>query len=458
MLYTYPDYYKKFSCIADSCEDTCCAGWEIMIDMHSLKKYQKTEGPLGNRLANSINWKEGCFLQYDGRCAFLNEDNLCDLYLEGGKNYFCKTCRTYPRHIEEFEGVREVSLAISCPEACRIVLGRKDPVTFKNLERKTDEETYDFFDYLLYSKLCDLRTCIIRILQNRTLPIRLRISMVLALAHDADGHIRRKESFAVDDLIERYTKEGAADRFAQRLKQTLTADTTVHIRDNCHAPAGEVLKIKPQMPGNADYLAVLKKLEVLRPSWTEFLDHIREKYEEDNESGNTDADGNGFDDIICHPIVDRYKGGSCTECEDGSCSWEKGSSNDTDSAKQTSYAASESQNPSRPVSCERQLALTDIQLEQLMVYWIFTYLVGAVYDEEVFAKVQLAVYSTILVDHMIRTEPSIDPESDQAMIIEIVHNYSREIEHSDLNLEALEREFRDNPIFSLENMLCWINK
>ena len=42
MLYTYPHYYRKFQCIASECEDTCCAGWEIMIDDKALEKYRKT--------------------------------------------------------------------------------------------------------------------------------------------------------------------------------------------------------------------------------------------------------------------------------------------------------------------------------------------------------------------------------------------------------------------------------
>ena len=70
MLYTFPHYYGQFKCIAGQCQDTCCAGWEIMIDNASLKKYKQVEGAFGNRLHNSINWKEGSFLQYDHRCAF----------------------------------------------------------------------------------------------------------------------------------------------------------------------------------------------------------------------------------------------------------------------------------------------------------------------------------------------------------------------------------------------------
>ena len=92
MHYTIPNYYREFSCVADRCADTCCAGWEIAIDPASLARYRRTDGPLGNRLHNSIAWKKGSFKQYGGRCAFLDESGLCDLYAEGGQGMLCKTC------------------------------------------------------------------------------------------------------------------------------------------------------------------------------------------------------------------------------------------------------------------------------------------------------------------------------------------------------------------------------
>ena len=115
MIYTFPHYYNHFKCTASGCPDTCCAGWGIMIDSASLKKYRDMDGPFGSRLHNSIHWKEGSFKQYHGRCAFLNEENLCDLYSEAGPEYLCRTCRAYPRHIEEFEGCREITLCLSWP-------------------------------------------------------------------------------------------------------------------------------------------------------------------------------------------------------------------------------------------------------------------------------------------------------------------------------------------------------
>ena len=38
MEFTFPNYYKEFSCIAGSCPDICCAGWQIVIDNKTLKK------------------------------------------------------------------------------------------------------------------------------------------------------------------------------------------------------------------------------------------------------------------------------------------------------------------------------------------------------------------------------------------------------------------------------------
>lgn len=90
MLYTIPDYYKEFQCIANKCEDTCCAGWQIVIDKGSLQKYRKIRGDFRKRMLRSVNWILGTFHQdRNKRCAFLNENNLCDLYLAQGEEGFC---------------------------------------------------------------------------------------------------------------------------------------------------------------------------------------------------------------------------------------------------------------------------------------------------------------------------------------------------------------------------------
>lgn len=101
MRYLKPHFYDKFVCTAGDCPDTCCAGWQIMIDEDSLEKYKSVQGEFRKRLHNSINWEEECFCQNDRRCAFLNDENLCDLYKALGPDALCDTCRLYPRHTHE---------------------------------------------------------------------------------------------------------------------------------------------------------------------------------------------------------------------------------------------------------------------------------------------------------------------------------------------------------------------
>lgn len=130
MIYIISHYYKKFYYIMSECLDTCCTGREVMTGKETLGHYRRMEGPFGSRLHNSIHWNRACFRQYEGRCALLNGNDLCDIYGEIGAANLCRTCRTCPGHIEEFEGCREISLRMSCIEATKLTLGCEEPVRF----------------------------------------------------------------------------------------------------------------------------------------------------------------------------------------------------------------------------------------------------------------------------------------------------------------------------------------
>ena len=205
MIYTRPDYFNEFKCVADKCKDTCCAGWQIAIDKESLEKYKKINGEYVWKVMTNVDWEEQCFRQDEAkRCMFLTCNNLCDLYINAGEESMCKTCRDYPRHAEEFEGVREVTLSASCPEVARILMERTAPVSFVTEERPEEEETEFFgdFDPFLYSVIEDGRTAMIEILQNRNLPIRERVVLVLGMAHDMQRRVNRRTLFECDRVIE----------------------------------------------------------------------------------------------------------------------------------------------------------------------------------------------------------------------------------------------------------------
>ena len=364
MLYTIPDYYKEFHCIADKCEDTCCAGWQIIIDKKALNKYKKIRGDFRKRMLISVDWLQGAFRQdKEKRCAFLNENNLCDLYLNQGEEGFCKTCREYPRHTEEFEGVREITLSISCPEVARILMNRKDKVTFLSYEREGDEEFEDF-DPFLFSILEDARKEMISILQNRELLIEIRVVLVLGMAHDMQGRMNRQEMFDCFAVMDKYKSQKALDF----VKAYLENKEVSKQRD----------ELAPVM------FQHLYELELLRNEWGILLQETEDLLYRDRK---------------------EYK-----------VLWDEFS-----------------------VFCRVDKDI-EIHLEQLLVYFLFTYFPGAVYDGEIYAKVQLAVYCVWMIYELwmarwLKNEKTLNLEE----MTELVYRFSREVEHSDLNLKTVER-------------------
>lgn len=249
MELTIPHYYQRFQCTASACPDTCCAGWEIVIDDKTLKKYRKTRGAFGKRLRSGVDWKKKTFRQKKRRCVFLNKEHLCDLCLEGGSGYFCRTCRLYPRHIEEFEDCREISLSLSCMAAAEIILGTDEKVRFLHREIPVKhEEDYREFDYFLFTNLLDVRDVLFEILQNRSLDAGTRSCMALSLAHDFQGRIRGRRLGETQDLLTRYRTRGADRRFRKNMEQYREGE---------------------KMETAVKVFRMLEKMEILQEDWPE---------------------------------------------------------------------------------------------------------------------------------------------------------------------------------------------
>lgn len=142
--------YDSFRCIAGDCPQTCCAGWLIEIDDEALEGYQKETSAYGETLRARIDWEEKVFRQdADARCAFLRQDGLCDMYCHLGEDSLCLTCTSYPRHTEEFENVREYSLAISCPAVAEQLLATTQPLSWETWEDDEIEVPYEEFHGIL---------------------------------------------------------------------------------------------------------------------------------------------------------------------------------------------------------------------------------------------------------------------------------------------------------------------
>jgi lysine-N-methylase len=132
-------YAQNFRCIGSACEDTCCQGWRVPVDRTTYEKYQKIPASRLRTLidANSLVLPEGakptCFAIFrmngENKCPLLTEDHLCGIQSERGEGYLPHACSTYPRIVNSDGGIQETALALSCPEAARLVLLQPELLT-----------------------------------------------------------------------------------------------------------------------------------------------------------------------------------------------------------------------------------------------------------------------------------------------------------------------------------------
>lgn len=381
MLYLRPDYFKKFTCIAGNCPDTCCAGWQIVVDEESLHRYEEEAGHYGRELRDNIDWAEGVFKQdAHKRCAFLNKDNLCEMYKHLGEKSLCMTCTNYPRHIEEFENIREITLSISCPEVARIILALEEPVTFVEEEVDGDEEEFEDFDPFFFSYLEDARNILMDILQNRSLSVRVRLSLAQHMTEKMQECIETSQLFELADIFEQYKNEGFLANAVENIEKDWNA--------LCENPR--------------EYYDISKSIF----SRLYELEHLSEQWE---------------------PYLERC--------------WELLYENRTDNVSRAeSFAAAHKrfQNWCHSRETEKDFHL-EIVLEQLLVYFVSTYFCGAVYDDNIVGKMQLAVTSIYVLYEMFVAKWLEQQEALSRKDMEaIVYRYSRELEHSDINLELME--------------------
>ncbi len=401
MRYVKPHYYDEFCCIADKCPDTCCEGWQIVIDEESLDKYRRVSGPFGNRLYASIDWREGVFRQKRGRCSFLNDQNLCDLYKELGEQALCRTCTMYPRHVEEFEGLRELSLSLSCPVAAKMILCCKEPLVL--LEEETEEEEelaeeFEDFDTLLFTQLEDARAILFAIMQDRSVPVEKRMQHVGELVKKMQQCIDEERYYDVDEVIQEYKK--LLHMEAQKQSEEATCKNIGE-----EGATGAETRFEKM----CREFRIFDKLERLQDEWSDILES----------AWNTlYAQGEENYQRICKEFD------HCFGCD------------------------------------SKQKEEWSLFTENLMLFFVYTYFCGAVYDDWIYSKIALAEFSVRWIQELImaawasKTRHLAGSESgsgattdcgdslfDWQICIETAYRYAREIEHSDDNLNALEAQF-----------------
>ncbi|PKU53610.1 MULTISPECIES: flagellin lysine-N-methylase [Lysinibacillus] len=182
-----PEYIQDFSCIGSACEDTCCAGWNITVEKKTYQTYRKVRQPemaekllkyvKRNRKGHDDSNYAKFILDDNKNCHMMLEDGLCSIHKELGEEFLCNTCAVYPRFLTSVGNVTEKSLTLSCPEAARIVLLRKDGIGFIETEEPKNTRGLINKDLKLekHPHFWDLRIFTIQLLQSRQQPIEIRL-------------------------------------------------------------------------------------------------------------------------------------------------------------------------------------------------------------------------------------------------------------------------------------------
>ncbi|WP_199749794.1 flagellin lysine-N-methylase [Corallococcus sp. AB038B] len=200
MTASAPRYMARFRCIAEACEDTCCAGLTVPISESrwSLLRQKVAGTPDEARVAALINPNpDGASGQQagilgkraDGHCAFLDEAKLCSLQRRYGEAVLPDGCSVFPRVLTRWGAQVEMAGSLACPETARLCLLAEDalvrePVPEEQALRPQVARQVAAGDDAWTAHADTVREAMLRLLNRREIPFAARLYALGRMALD----------------------------------------------------------------------------------------------------------------------------------------------------------------------------------------------------------------------------------------------------------------------------------
>lgn len=395
MLYNIPYYYSQFTCTGSSCKDTCCKGWRIGIDEKSYRRYMQVPGAFGERLRRGIDHRDRSFRLKDRACTLLDEEGLCWIQKELGKRAMCQTCRLYPRHREDYGELQEMMLSLSCPEAARLIL--TDSTQGACIQwQKPEEAAEEKADSVSEGdngteEVCDP--------QKLHCFEEIRLAMMCIIKNRSIPWNQRLAmilAYAHDFQrhMDQAGPEADLNQLVERWNRRYLAPEAV---------SAFAEKLKPwqgrdheQMLRICAWMRDLQKLEPVLACWKQKQGRI------------------------CTALYHQESPASYRKLEQ---------------------------------AFGKAAADLEAAWENLVLYFLRTWLLGAVYDNDIYGKVKLTVFSSLVIREWCLFQYRKTGRIRERELAAAAYRYSREVENSDANLEMLEGRLADSPLYSLSSML-----
>lgn len=389
-----PYYYKDFKCIAGDCTDTCCAGWDVDVDEKSYRYYKSVKGEFGKRLKSvMVPEKEGgCTftLTEDKRCPFLNDKNLCDLYIALGEEHLCETCDEFPRFINEYGNVREIGIAPSCITAGELMFADRQKMHFDEFEDGKPIDMYNDIDAFLYMQLCNARKLAFDIIDNEEFSVDEVCIILLEFARQIQKHMDKERDDLIASVVRRFKDKEYCCNVVSSCREKLKKDNARQ-REAGRAGVGS-----RYIDAVSRFFDSFKGMEVINKDWLIYVD--KERAFERNVKNLKKPDKTG-DEIFDYTRADEMYRNAL-----------KG--------------------------FKKYYKDKEYQFRQLLDYYVYRYFLDSVYDINLMLKIKNAVVGFLIVRQldMVCWHEKGCTEYDEH--VDIAHLYSRQFEHSYTNFEV----------------------
>ncbi|MHA7634148.1 flagellin lysine-N-methylase [Corallococcus sp. M7] len=281
MTASAPRYMARFRCIAEACEDTCCAGLTVPISESrwSLLRQKVAGTPDEARVAALIapnpdgaTGQQAGILgkRADGHCAFLDEAKLCSLQRRYGEAVLPDGCSVFPRVLTRWGAQVEMAGSLACPETARLCLLAEDalvrePVPEEQALRPQVARQVAAGDDAWTAHADTVREAMLRLLNRREVPYAARLYALGRMALDlGDFYFPGTTAFG----------SAETERLAHVLREYESADTLASLSAQL-----EALEL-PGGPWAGICAAVLRSREaaVSSPRFLSLMDAVRASY------------------------------------------------------------------------------------------------------------------------------------------------------------------------------------
>lgn len=395
-----PYYYKDFKCIAGDCTDTCCAGWDVDVDEKSYRYYKSVKGEFGKRLKSvMVPEKEGgCTftLTEDKRCPFLNDKNLCDLYIALGEEHLCETCDEFPRFINEYGNVREIGIAPSCITAGELMFADRQKMHFDEFEDGKPIDMYNDIDAFLYMQLCNARKLAFDIIDYEEFSVDEVCIILLEFARQIQKHMDNERDDLIASVVKRFKDKEYCCNVVSSCREKLKKD------NDRQREAGRAGVGSRYIDAVSKFFDSFKGMEVINKDWLLYVD--KERAFERNIT---------LADEMYRNALKGFK---------------------------------------------KYYKDKEYQFRQLLDYYVYRYFLDSVYDINLVLKIKNAVVGYLIVRQldMVCWHENGNTEYDEH--VDIAHLYSRQFEHSYTNFEVYSDYFMRKRCYStkiLEGLLLY---